>query len=190
MNTQEQTPIQSTPAAENPQPASVLGPEAVVERLRALRSEMGELTPLSTEQRRALSPRTRTSNSEQQASINIIGALEIVSQSVGQPAGDVRQMVEEANRWTAVEDELRVLLNGVSGANLVRRRRIEFLTRQAANIGSQLARDPAHAVLVPHVQEIRRLRKFSRRKKAATAPETPQPPAPGTTPATSEDPKK
>jgi len=43
-----------------------------------------------------------------------------------------------------------------------------------------LARDPANAVLVPHVQEIKRLKSFSRRKKAAKAPGTPQSPAPGT----------
>jgi hypothetical protein len=33
-----------------------------------------------------------------QASINVIGALENVSQAVGQPAADVRQLSDDVNR--------------------------------------------------------------------------------------------
>ncbi len=101
----------------------------------------------------------------------------VVSRSVGQPAGEVRQKYEEANRWTAVEDELRSLLSGVVGANLIRRQEVAFLAAQAANISTQLARNPANAVLVPHVQEIKRLKSFQHRKKAVQAPGSPQPPA-------------
>ena len=79
-------------------------------------------------------------------------------------------MYDESNRWTAVEDELRTMLNGVAGANLIRRQRVVLIAAQAYNIGAQLARDPAYAVLVPHLQEIKRLRSFKRRKKAAPAP--------------------
>ncbi|HXA17250.1 MAG TPA: hypothetical protein VN380_09675 [Thermoanaerobaculia bacterium] len=91
----------------------------------------------------------------------------------------MRQLYDEANRWTAAEDELRSMLNGVAGANLIRRQRIAIVAG-AYSIGTQLARDPAHAVLVPHVLEVKRLKSFSRRKKAAPAPGTPQSPAPGT----------
>jgi len=107
-----------------------------------------------------------------QASINVIGALDNVSQAVGQPADEVRSLQSEANRWTAVEDELRTMLNGVSSANLIRRLRIDVLAAQAYAIGTQLARDPANAILVPHVEEIKRLKRFSRRKKAAQVPDT------------------
>jgi hypothetical protein len=70
------------------------------------------------------------------------------------------------------------MLSGIAGANLIRRQRIALIASQAFSIGAQLARDPAHAVLVPHVQEIRRLKSFKRRKKAAPAPGTPPSPAP------------
>jgi len=43
--------------------------------------------------------------------------------------------------------------------------------RSKDSIGAQLARDPAHAVLLPHVQEIRRLKSSKGRKK--TAPQGP-----------------
>ena len=165
-------------AADIPQPAPTLTPEAVVDGLRAMRAQIGEVTPLTRAQRAILRSRARTPNQVLQASINVIGALDNVSQAVGQPADDVRQQYDEANRWTAVEDELRTMLSGIAGANLIRRQRIALIASQAFSIGAQLARDPAHAVLVPHVQEIRRLKSFTRRKKAAPAPGSPPAPAP------------
>jgi hypothetical protein len=141
---------------------------------------MGEVAPLTAARRKSLRGRLRTPDPILQASINVIGALDNVSQAVGQPAEGVRSLQEEAVRWAAVEQELRAMLNGVSGANLIRRLRIDLIAAQAYSIGSQLARDPAHAILLPHVEEIKRLKRFSRRKKAAQAPDTPQSPAPGT----------
>jgi hypothetical protein len=94
-------------------------------------------------------------------------------------------LCEEANRWTAVEDELRAMQNGVAGANLIRHQRIALASGQACSIGAQLARDPAHADLVPQVQEIRRLKRLARRKKA----QTPTPPAPAPVVETAEKPK-
>ncbi|HSY52319.1 MAG TPA: hypothetical protein VLC46_26185 [Thermoanaerobaculia bacterium] len=177
--TRQQT-TNTAAAADIPQPAPALTPEAVVEQLRVMRGQIGEVTPLTTKQRKALRVAGRTTNPILQASINVIGALDNVAQAVGQPADNVRQLYEESNRWTAVEDELRTMLNGVAGANLIRRQRVALIAAQAYSIGTQLARDPANAVLVPHVQEIKRLRSFSRRKKAAQAPGTPTSPAPGT----------
>jgi hypothetical protein len=154
-------------------PAPTLTPEALVDQLRATRAQIGEVAPLTPAERQSLRNRTRTSNPVLQASINVIGALDIVEQAVGQPADEVRQLYDDANRWTAVEDELRGMLNGVSGANLIRRQRLAFIASQAYNIGTRLARDPAYAVLVPHLQEIKRLKSFKRRKKAAPALEPP-----------------
>jgi hypothetical protein len=183
MSTNETNTSTQPAAAEVPQPAPTLSPETVVEQLRAIRAQIGEVTPLTSRQRTTLRSRARASNPILQASINVIGALDNVSQAVGQPAGQVRELQEEANRWTAVEDELRTMLKGVNGANLIRRQRIVLIAAQAANIGAQLARDPANAVLIPHVEEVRRLRSFARRKKAEPAPDGTPSPAPGTPPA-------
>ena len=171
-----------TPAAavEIPLPAPALTPEEAVEAVRVLRQRIGEVTPLTAAQRITLRNRARTTNPILQASINVIGALDIVSQAVGQPAAAVRELYDEANRWTAVEDELRATLNGVAGANLVRRQRIAAIASRAFTIGEQLSRDPAHAALVPHVAEIKRLKSFNRRKKAAQTPAPPSSPIPGT----------
>jgi hypothetical protein len=182
--THEATTTQAAPA-DTPQPApttTTLTPEAAVEALRTMRAELGvDVTPLTVAQRKTLRDKTRMSNPVLQASINVIGALDNIAQAIGQPASDVRQMCDDANRWSAVEDEVRSLLNGIASANLVRRQRIALIAAQAGSISKQLVRDPANAVLVPHVQELKRLKSFARRKKPAQAPGTPQPPASGTT---------
>jgi hypothetical protein len=90
-------------------------------------------------------------------------------------------MVEETNRWTAVETELKKLLNGVSDANLIRRQRTGILAAKAYGIATQVARD--NPDLLTHVKEIKRLRALARRKKTATgAPQTPPSPAPAPQP--------
>lgn len=165
-------------AAEVPQPEPELPPEAIVEGLRALRARIREVTPMGTEQRRLLVSRSRTPNNVLLASINIIGAADRVAVAVGLPADEVRRIVDEANRWTAVEDELRGMLNGVAGANLIRRQRVSRLAAYAFTVGSQLAQDPAHAELVPHVDEVKRLKRLARRKKVAPAPDASVPTAP------------
>lgn len=160
-------------------PKAPLEPETIVSQLRAMREQIAEVTPFGAAERKALRDRARMSNPILQASINVIGAFEKVSQAVALSADEVRRLHSEANRWTAVEDELRTMLQGVIGANLVRRRQIAFIAAQAYKIGTELARDPANAVLLPHVEEIKRLRKIARRKKTADAapspPETPKP---------------
>ncbi len=150
-----------------------LTPEQVVKQLRALEAQIASVVPLTSAQRRAVSEQTRISNDVVLASINLIGASDFISQAVGMPAADVRQMVDEASRWTAVESELRAALNGVAGANLVRRQRIALITRQAYNLGRQLARVPGHDVLVPHVEQVKRLRRLASRRKRV--PESPAP---------------
>jgi hypothetical protein len=175
LNNSSTTP---NPAADAPQPATNLTPEVVIEQLRAMRDQMPDLAPITTKQRDVLRRLGRTSEAVLQASLNVIGASDNVSSAVGQPIEDVRGMQDESNRWTAVEDDLRTLLNAVSGANLVRRQRLALLAGQAFTIGAQLARDPAHAVLVPHVREIKRLKKIARRKKSAADVPPPETPAP------------
>ena len=169
------TSITPNAAADTPQPPTTpLTPEAIVDQLRGIRSQIAEVAPLNAQQRLMLRRQILVSNEILQASINAIGASTVVSQAVGQ-AEDVRGMHEESNRWTAVEDELRGLLNGIAGANLIRRQRLSIIAGQTIAISKQLVRDPANAQLVPHVEEIERLKSLKRRKKAAQPPETPAP---------------
>jgi hypothetical protein len=176
-----------TASAAETQPAVRLDPVAVMELIRQLRLQMEEVTPLTAAQRRLLRAQTRKQSDEVVAgTINVLGALDNVAMALGLQPEEVRQLQADWSRWKEVAGELRALLNGVDGANLVRRQRLALISAQAYSIGAQLARDPANAVLVPHIQEVKRLKSFSKRRKAAENPQSPTPdaapaPAQGTT---------
>jgi len=172
-------------AADTPQPpVTNLDPEVVVDQLRSIRSQLAEVKPLTPSQKRVLREQSRKqSDAVLASSINVIGALDTIAQAIGQKPEDVRQLQSDWNRWTAVVDELRGLLNGVEGANLVRRQQLTLIAQQAVSIGAQLARNPANSVLVPHITEVKRLRKSSNRKKKPA--ENPQTTTPNGTPAPS-----
>jgi len=166
-------------AAETPQPATPLAATTVIEQVRTLRSQLPAAVALTSKQRRAV--RTGVDNAEPivQASLNVIGVSENVSAAVGQPIDAVRELQQDAILWKAAEEEVRNLLAGIAGANAIRRQKLAQLGAKAYVIGSQLAREPENEVLVPHVEEIKRMKRQARRKK--TAPETPQPqPSPST----------
>jgi hypothetical protein len=122
--------------------------------------------------------RTAKNDEIVETSISMIGTEDLVSQAVGQSADEVHAMRDEAGRWRQVEDELRAMLDGVAGANLIRRQKISIIAERAYGVGSQLARDPGGEALVPHVREIKRLKKIARpRKKPASTPQTTNPSA-------------
>jgi hypothetical protein len=153
-----------------------LTPEAVIAQLRLLQSQIEDVAPLSQAQRTLLKQRVRLhSKPVLDASINVIGVLDNVSQAIGQPLDDVHQLQDDLLRWDAVVDEARAFLKGIEGSTLIRRQRLTIIATQAYAIGTQLAKDPEKAVLLPHVEEVKRLKRVSRRKKAAQEPNPPAP---------------
>ena len=154
---------------------TMLEPEAVVDQLRAIRNQIAEVTPLTAEQRKAVRNIASKVNDEiLQESINLIGAADIVQAAAG-PV-DARALTEESGRWTAVESELRTMLKAVAGANLIRRQRLALMAGRAFEVGAALAKDPDHAILVPHVDEIKRLKRLARGKKKKEPQQDPQHP--------------
>jgi hypothetical protein len=104
---------------------------------------------------------------------------------------------------------VRNLLAGIAGANAIGRQKLAQLGAKAYVIGSQLATDPEvrlrkrrsrqrlsrqqrsssrfalfvrseNEVLVPHVEEIKRLKRQARRKKSAAMPPNQPSPSPST----------
>jgi hypothetical protein len=158
---------------------TTLEPEVVVDQLRAIRNQIADVAPLTAEQRKALRNISgRLNNEILQESINVIGAADLVQASVGQPPAEVRALNEESNRWTAVESELRTMLNAIAGANLIRRQRLALIAGRAFDVGSALAKDPDHAILVPHVAELKRLKRLARGRKRKPQQDPQQPQVP------------
>src|SRR3954471_2661081 len=161
--------VNNTPGTSGPDPAKLTA-EAVIAQLRIIRSQIDDVAPLPKAQRNLLKRRLRMqTKTVVDASINVIGVLDNVSHAIGQPLDEVRQLQDDALRWDAVAEEARAFLKGIEGANLNRRQRLGLIATQAYTIGSQLAKDPAKAVLVPHVEEVKRLKDASRRKKKLVA---------------------
>src|SRR5436190_18181266 len=108
-----------------PTPTANLTPDAVIQQLRAIKSQIGEVTPLSNAERAVLKARTRRQPPHVvEASINVIGTSETIAQAVGQPLDEVRQLQVEALACDAVRDELRTFLTAVDSASVVRRERL------------------------------------------------------------------
>ena len=165
-------------AAENP-PTTKLEPEAVLEQLRTMQSQIDGLAALSKTQRVISRRRARQQSAPViAASMGVISSSGAVAGAVGQPVDEVLQLQQDEGRWGLVAEELRKFLKGVEGANLLRRERLALIASQAYSVGTQLVRNPANQDLVPHVEEVKRLKSVTRRKKATPAP---QPPAPTTT---------
>jgi hypothetical protein len=179
---QSSTTVQSNAVTPDPNPVK-LSPEALIAELRTLRSQLDDVAPLSKEQRALVKQRLRTfPKLVVEASINVIGVLDNVSQAIGQPLDEVRRMQDDSLRWEAAADEARAFLKGIEGSNLIRHQRLALIATQAYAIGSQLAKDPDKAVLLPHVEEVKRLKGFSRRKKKASQAAPAPAPAPSTEP--------
>ncbi len=167
----------TTAAADTPQPqpSTQLTPEAVVEQLRAIRSQVAQVTPITPAQRRSLRYLVSTPPDVVESTINMMDFSAPVQQALGKPSADVRDLQQATSRWSAVEDELNSLYEAISGANVVRRHQLALISAQAYSIGTQLVRDPANAGLLPHVREIKRLRAIARRAKPAPQQPAPEP---------------
>ena len=163
------------PVTSNPDPANLTA-EEVIAQLRTMRSRIDDVSPLSKERRKLVKMRLRTQTAPVvEASISVIGSSDKVAQAVGQPLEGVLQLQSDSVHWNLVADELRSFLKGIEGANLLRREELAFIASQAYSFGSQLARSPINADLVPQVEEIKRLKTLARRKKASQNPPPPSP---------------
>jgi hypothetical protein len=158
-----------------------VAPEAIIEQLRAVRQQIPEYQQLGFSGERALRRAAHVDAEFAHAAINTVGASGTMQAAVGRTSEDLRREKDEITRWSAVEDELRAMLKGVATANLVRRHRLGLTTLQTYNISRQLVRNPDHAELLPHVDGMKRMKKFARRRGKApveppTVPPTVQPP--------------
>ena len=176
MSNINETPSSNSSKAAAADAPATLTPEEVVEQLRALRQQIPEYRQLPMADAQALRRAAHVNPAFAHAAINTIGASETIQGAVGRAPAELRQDEDEEARWTAVEDELRAMLKGVAAANLVRRHRLGLAALQTYNIGRQLVRHTDHAHLLPHIDGMKRMRKFGRRRaKAPVEQPSPQP---------------
>jgi len=161
----------------------MLTPEEVVAQLRAMRARIPEFVQLPKSRETRLIRRKARLNVEfAREAFGIVGASEAVQGVVGNSPDELHQAEDEKARWTIVESELHAMLNGVATANVVRGQRIALAALQAYNVSTQLVKQEEYAFLLPHVDRMKRLPKYGRRRTKPAAEAQPAPATPGTTP--------
>lgn len=148
-----------------------LTPEQIVEQLRLLRAHIPDFGPLAVPDAASLRRVANVGDELVQAATNTVGASPYIAAALGREADGMRNERVDVGRWSAVEDELRTMFKGVASANLARRHRLGLTSLQTYSISRQLVRQREHADLLPHVQEMRRVLKFGRKRRVA--PEEP-----------------
>jgi len=160
---------------DKPPDSGPITPEELVETLRALRQRIPDFVQLPIADAKAVRAVANLDAQFKQSAINAVGASELVTQAVGLTAEELRQMHEDADRWSAAADELRAMLQGVIASILTRRHRVGLASLQTYNITRQLVRQEDHADLLPHLQEMKRLNRYGRRRRKASTTPAPQP---------------
>lgn len=155
-----------------PMNADSVSAKELFQLLRALRARLPE--PQAVEAAKAQNRLAHIDSNFMHAAINTAGASEGVEQALGRSAEDLRGELVDIVDWNIVADELRAMLKAVNAANIARRMSNGLAGLQIYSISRQLARDPANASLKAHIEEMKRLNKFGRRRANRTQP-APQP---------------
>jgi hypothetical protein len=152
-------------------------PEQIVEHLRMLRGHVPDFGPLPTPTAQSLRVIARIPAELVLASINTVGASPPLAAAISSDAPTLLAEREDIGRWSAVEAELRTMLDGVAASNLGRRHRLGLAVLQTYSIARQLVRRKEHADLLPHVENMRRANRFGRKRPKPPQPDSvPEPP--------------
>ena len=143
----------------------MLTPEGVLDQVRALRERIPAFVQLPKTRRTLQMRRKARLNIEfAREAFGVVGASDVVRDLIGISPDELHHAADEIARWTVVESELHALLQGVVAANVVRRERVAEVALRAYDVSSQLVKLEEHAYLLPHVQRMRRMPKFGRRR--------------------------
>jgi hypothetical protein len=153
-------------------------PASVLEQLRSVRQLIPAVVPIPTAliMRRGRMPYVDTDFVN--ATITATGTSPALEGALMRSADDVRQYNEETILWGAVEDEVRTLLQAIVATNAERRQRVGVTAMQTYDIARALVRQPEHADLKPHVQQMTRMNKFGRNRRRKPAPQPSTQPVP------------
>lgn len=137
----------------------------MLEQLRALHEQIPEFALVSDRELRKIRRAGYDLDADiAREAVSIVDDSKIVQDALRSTAEELRQAQEEAYRWETVEAEFRVVLRGLTTANAIRRRRIAQMVQQAVAVSSTLVEKEQYSDLIPHVENVRRIRKRKRGK--------------------------
>src|SRR5689334_6399794 len=131
-----------------------LSAKQLVDALRQFESSIPDYAHLTNDERLALR-RVATLDPEWVIhAVNAIGASRVISNVVASTDAELREEMADMGRWTEVEQQLRATLQGVEGANLIRRHRLNLKALQAYGVLRQLVRQPEHQDLLSYYETL------------------------------------
>lgn len=145
--------------------SETVDPKTLVHALRNMESQIPHYRQLTQKQSLAIRRAATLSEAWINVAVNAAGESKTVQSSINATYEDLRQEMEEIPRWEEVEAMLKVLLKGVSAANVIRRHRVGLKALQIYGICRQLVRQPEHADLIPYVEKMIEMNKLGKRKK-------------------------
>ena len=154
------------------EPAEPIEPEELVDLLRQLRSRIPKYKHLTVRQAQSMRRVAYLDPAFVDAGIGAASASDRTSTAIGRTASELRVEQRDAERWTAVEDELRALLSGVVATNLERRYDLGRAALQIYAIIRQLARDKNNALLLPWIEAMKRTNPLGHKRKKPAAEES------------------
>ena len=167
--------------SEQPVDTQPITPEELVAVARALRQRIPDYVLLPVPDANAVRTVANLHPQFTTAAINAVGASDIITTAVGMTAEEMTQLSAEADRWSAAVVELQGLTKGVADTNLKRRHRVGLAALQSYSITRQLVRHADHAVLLPHLEDMKRNSRLGRRRRKTTTPQQPTAPSTETT---------
>lgn len=152
-------------------------PEQLVAQLRAIREQI--VVPAQVAAPAALRRRLAHVHPDfVNASINAAGVSETVQSALGRTDTELRDETQYTARMTAALDEVHALEKVIIDAIAIQRQRTGLAALQTYQICRQLARDERHATrLGPHIEQMRRLNRFGRRRRKPAEPPVDEQPA-------------
>jgi hypothetical protein len=145
-------------------------PAEAIAILRELRDRIPNWSPLSKAETLRLTSVAAVDKEFIAVSVSAVGTSAKVSTALGTSKEALEQQTAESAEWRQVEDEIRSLLLGVVGANLVRNHELGLTALQTYSIGRQLVRKGENGEIVAHVDQLRRMLRLGRRKQTGDAP--------------------
>ena len=132
-----------------------IGPGELVGELRRLRARIPKFEQLTVRQTRSMTRVAHLNPEFVEAGLVTGGADPYLSKVIDSPIEELWQQREEAQRWTAVEDELTAMLRGVRAANLKRRHAVGAAVLQIYDVVRQLVRKKEFHHLLPHLAQMK-----------------------------------
>ena len=149
-------------------------PEELAEQLKQLTDLLeADMEIFDSGKRKVLRDAARVPTEIVWLTVHAVGATDVIAQAIGMSDEDLRALVSLSDRWSEAESKLRTLLAGVQGARLARRHQVAKIVARVFMIAQQLAKDDAYGDLRTYVEEVKRIKSYSRRKRKGQKTDTP-----------------